>query len=147
MSDDGTGGAGATDESQLFDITEFNTFSSNITNKFSIIHLNARSLRNKVDEVECFINAFDMQFDILAFTETWFRNTDVHLNGYHCESVNRPQKTGGGVALYIKNNVPFSLITELSMSTPDYECIAVKCTGILVVLLYRPPDEKKRTFF
>lgn len=32
-------------------------------------------------------------------------------------------------------------------STPDYECIAINCVSIVVVLLYCPPDGKKCTFF
>lgn len=147
MNDNGAEGAKIADTSQLYDIAAFNTYCSKVCNSFSILHLNARSLCNKVDEVECFVNSLGMKFDVLAFTETWFRNHDVCLNGYHCEYVNRPQKTGGGVAIYIKNSVAFKLIEELSSSAPDYECIARSCRGILVVLLYRPPDGKKCTFF
>lgn len=68
----------------------FNAFIFKTTNTFSSLHFNAGSLLIKVDEVECSVNTSEVIFDVLAFTETWFCNSDVHLDGFSCEYVNRP---------------------------------------------------------
>lgn len=60
MGDDGVGGDRMSDTSQLFDVAAFTTFSCKITNKFFTLHLNARNLRNEVDEIECFVNALEI---------------------------------------------------------------------------------------
>lgn len=45
----------------------------------------------------------------------------------------------------IKENIDSYLITELSVLTPDYECIAINCLQILV-LLYCPRVGNRCTF-
>ena len=48
-----------------------------------IIHLNARSIKNKVDLIEAEAN----QFDIITVSETWLSqidmNTLIHLTNFH----------------------------------------------------------------
>ena len=48
-----------------------------------IIHLNARSIKNKIDLIEAEAN----QFDIITVSETWLSqidmNTSIHLTNFH----------------------------------------------------------------
>ena len=48
-----------------------------------IIHLNARSIKNKIDLTEAEAN----QFDIITVSETWLSqidmNTSIHLTNFH----------------------------------------------------------------
>ena len=66
-----------------------------------IIHLNARSIKNKIDLIEAEAN----QFDIVS--ETWLyqidMNTSIHLTNFHPPiRRDRPNDPHGGVAIYVK---------------------------------------------
>lgn len=114
----------------------------NGTKQFSLLHLNARSLRNKHDSVNFFLDALGHTFDFLTFTETWFSNECpvVHFSGYNCISVSRTSKRGGGVAIYVKNTFNYEVVPEYSFIDANYECVLVKCLNTMLVVLYRPPN-------
>ena len=68
-----------------------------------IIHLNARSIKNKIDLTEAEAN----QFDIITVSETWLSktntNTLINLTNFHPPiRRNRPNDPHGGVAIYVK---------------------------------------------
>lgn len=91
---------------QHYDVNSFSSVTSNSSSFFSFYHLNARSLRSKEDELNVFLSLIKHEFDVLAFSETWFSNRDevVQLEGYKCESLFRNEKKGGGIALYIRTH-------------------------------------------
>ena len=85
--------------------------------------------------------------DIISITETWINISDKHLisevsiPGYNVFLNCRENKRGGGVIMYIKDNIN---ATEISRaSTPSYEAIYVKLRvnkkQIIVATIYRPP--------
>lgn len=41
-------------------------------NTVSVVHLNARSLMSKIDQLSSFLDEFTFNFNILMVTETWF---------------------------------------------------------------------------
>lgn len=61
---------------------------------FSFCHLNAQSLRNKEDQINEFFLSTGFEFDILAFTETWFHTVYdvIQIDGYKPEFLNRDSK-------------------------------------------------------
>ena len=65
------------------------------------IHLNARSIKNKIDLIETEANGFD----IITVSETWLSqidmNTSIHLTKFHPPiRRDRPNDPHGGVAIY-----------------------------------------------
>ncbi len=42
-----------------------------IKQKFSVVHLNAQSIRNKIDIIQAELS----HFDVIALTETWLNDT------------------------------------------------------------------------
>ena len=101
---------------------------------------------------------FDTKFDFFTLSETWltedYPSSLLHINGYNLvrldrkwlePNTNRPKK-GGGVAMYIKNNL--SIVTtnveHLDCSSVDIEILWVKVINTnhrnyIVVKCYRPP--------
>ena len=67
-----------------------------------------------------------------------------NLDGYFLVSKCRPSKSGGGVALYLKNNLNYKLLPEFTYSECNYETILVEISKkpkpIVVGCVYRPPD-------
>ena len=77
----------------------------NIHEKFSLLHLNIRSISNKFDSLKKLIDALHIPFQIIALTETWLNDNNMDcfaMNNYEYFGSNRPEKRGGGVGLCFK---------------------------------------------
>ena len=69
-----------------------------------VAHINARSIKNKMDLLEAESN----NFDIITLSETWLSHSDsnssIHLPNFHEPiRLDRPNDPHGGVAVYVKN--------------------------------------------
>ena len=92
--------------------TEFLTQSKkhlNLTNTLCIMHLNIRSIRNKLDSLKNLNDSLNKNLDIIGLTETWLNKNDCEqyykLEGYDYVGLNRTNKKGGGVCIYIKEQI------------------------------------------
>lgn len=65
------------------------------------LHINARSIRSKSDDIMTFIYSCNTAFDAVMFTETWYDDDTEHfvLPGYNQFFLNRKETRGGGVFL------------------------------------------------
>ena len=83
-----------------------------VCSSLRVAYLNARSIKNKMDEIENIIKKIDAH--IVAITETW---TDIgdeifyNIDGYQSYFVSR-RKIGGGVCLLVKTNIMSTVIFE-----------------------------------
>ena len=58
------------------------------------------------------IYIFTNPFNIIAISETWINNEkdiDFELDGYELRYKNRPNKGGGGVAIYVDTSYNYAL--------------------------------------
>ncbi|CAH1239876.1 NCAPD2 [Branchiostoma lanceolatum] len=114
----------------------------------SVISDILRSLCNKMEELQTVLLLNKIQ--VAAITETWF-NADMpttwwDIDGYHLYSKPRLDRQGGGVAVYVDNDIPTQ---ELDITVPDgLECLWVKARPkrlprtipyIVVCAVYIPP--------
>lgn len=115
----------------------------------SVLHINARSASNKSDTISNFLNEFKFRFKIILFTETWYRDDGsmVELDGYRIFFLNRTNRRGGGVAIYVDSSLKFELVSEFSTITNDYEMLTIKLNRDIVSVLYRPPGANASLFF
>ena len=113
------------------------------TNLF--ILLNARSIKNKTDEIDAMIKTKSPS--VLCLTETWVFETDPSLSDlslvkYKKFAVKR-QKAGGGVAILIEQNLPCNFIDSYVSDSFEFICIDIKFTCYITVrciLVYRTPS-------
>lgn len=87
------------------------------------VSVNVRSLRANFDELLIFLENQKITFDVLGITETWIKKEEsfaFEIPGYKMFVQERSTKLGGGVALYVKNN--------LLCSATDI--ISEECNGI-----------------
>ena len=113
------------------------------TNLF--ILLNARSIKNKTDEIDAMIKTKSPS--VLCLTETWvFENdpslSDLSLVKYKKFAVKR-QKSGGGVAILIEQNLPCNFIDSYVSDSFELICIDIKFTSYITIrciLVYRTPS-------
>ncbi|XP_072046799.1 uncharacterized protein [Amphiura filiformis] len=131
-----------------------NKNSSNSSPVPSIFVTNTRSLVEKLDETEVILSQNDSQ--IFVVSETWFHpglpDSKMNIPQYNLFSVSRQKEhsleRGGGVAVYVKNNITSYLITEITVPE-ELECVWVmvrphrmprEVSAIAVCAVYIPPD-------
>jgi len=117
---------------------------------FSTVHFNIRSIPKNFNSAEIFLSNLQFKFTVIALTETWLNpfNCDCYcLPGYTIESKCRSNRSGGGVALMIQQNINYRVrddlcefcekVESLFIEIPNTEMGTNKNTIIGVV--YRPP--------
>ncbi len=116
-----------------------------------IAHLNIWSLRRKVDQLRILLN--DNPFDIVGLSETYLTaktdDSELHVDGYTLYRKDRGSR-GGGVALYVSNELPHEICTDINNSI-DIEALWVKVKrpyskSVYVCSLYRPPSADHEYF-
>ena len=95
-----------------------------------ISSLNAPSLLKHKDEIKTILN--DHKIDILALNETKLNNLIddnlVSIGGYRFERHDR-NRHGGGVGIYIQNNIHYDVRNDLPIGKLEIVCIEVKQKG------------------
>lgn len=133
-----------------YDHSSFNSAYAGLnSNKFlSLFHLNVRSIRNKQDTLDNFFANISLKFDLLLFSETWLSELDTPPKFYNYSycGLTRAASRGGGVAMYIKNNLTYDLLHEFSFISENVECLSISLKSLTVVLIYRPPSGNKSQF-
>ncbi|KAK4816845.1 hypothetical protein QYF61_023967 [Mycteria americana] len=120
-----------------------------MTAQLQCLYTNARSMGNKQEELETIVH--QENYDMVAITETWWddsHNWSAVMDGYKLFRRDRRGRTGGGVALYVRE-CPDSL--ELDDGDDRVECLWVRIRGkvnkadIVVGVCYRPPNQDEET--
>ena len=82
-----------------------------IPNDISFLHINCRSLTNKIHDINILNNRIKAK--IIAVTETWLNDSNcdsICIPGYSFIATSRSEKTGGGVGFFIHQDIVFSSI-------------------------------------
>jgi hypothetical protein len=63
------------------------------------------------------------KFHIVLVSETWLKsyvpNASVQIPGYKIYRIDRPRITGGGVAIYVKNDIKCVVVAKSSDNPPS----------------------------
>ena len=129
---------------------------------FKVVHLNCRSVLNKIDEMRYQYEGID----ILACSETWLndqimdhmieiRGMDFFRWDRQNGISNGVSKTrGGGVSCYINKKLQLDchVMPNLTLTTCDIELLTLRCVHsygkvLHIMTLYRPPDGSIESFF
>ena len=80
---------------------------------FSIANLNIRSLPHKLDQLRLLL--LDHPIDVLSLNETFltadFNDDDMFIPGYSIFRNDRGSRHGGGVAMYVRDNLSVNIVT------------------------------------
>ena len=115
-----------------------------LTNCFSVLHQNIRSIRNKFEYIQNFL----LDFDILCFTETHLANdfSDENLMLDHFDCMFRKDKNqhSGGFLVYTHSRFRPVRLTDFETLLPESLCIEINDhrTRYAVCTVYRPPDSR-----
>lgn len=106
----------------------------------SINYMNIQSVRNKFDELQCFLEK--QNCDILVLAETWLQRDEVkyfNLEDYNAIHACREGRAGG-VSIYIKNHINYKILQVIDGLSPyNFICIALPELKLEVCGIYRPP--------
>ena len=114
-------------------------------NRISISHLNTQSITSSFAEFEAMVMRY--KFDIITLSETWLKNNPLLLNhftipGYKNEFNNREEKRGGGVGLYIRENLQYKRRNDITEKdrTMEHLWLQVKSekNSFLLAVFYQP---------
>ena len=110
----------------------------------SIVYLNIRSLPKHFDEFR--LTPDLVKNDIICFSETWFNGShydnNFQLPGYILIRKDRGVTSrGGGLAVYIKQNVKFEKVDLVLCGGTEVLCIEIVAANsrFCLVLVYNPP--------
>lgn len=95
---------------------QFNNVTDNVSSEvFSVMHLNSQSLKRKFPKIKEFLGELKHNFKVIAITETWLKDIFVNtvlLEGYTFFYVNRSDRGGGGVALYVDSDLVCNIVEK-----------------------------------
>ena len=113
---------------------------------FKISFLNIHHLYGKLDQLKAMLHESN-QLHVLGLCETFLDNTysdtDLQIEGYNLIRRDRPNRIGGGIAIYISEYVSFKVREDLDNSNIEslwVELKLPKSKPILLSTVYRPPD-------
>ena len=94
--------------------------------------------------------------DIIALSETWIPTKDTKfysIVGYNFVLLPRSNKRGGGVGVYLNNNITYTVRSDLtdSAATNSFEVLLIEINvinslPILILNCYRPPSTSISVF-
>lgn len=121
-----------------------------------LFFVNARSIcsLSKFNSFKKLLSDTRVEFDVILVNETWFEKdffikfNTFHLKNYTFYDASRVDKAGGGVAIYVKNNIPQKLLESF---VGPFEKISLKLfvdgEWIKIISYYRPPNNHNLASF
>ena len=128
-----------------------------VMNEFSVMHHNIRSLPANLSEFTIFLEEMQHNFSIIGISETWLNEDNVNLygiSGYESFHNVRSCRRGGGVSIFVKNDITCNRRDDLSVCYDYVESIFVELdkntTGhtknVILGVVYRPPNQDIEQF-
>ena len=105
---------------------------------FSITHVNCRSLNKNFTELISLLNQIQITVSAICVTETWTSactENDYYIPGYNFFAKSRTHKSGGGVDIYVLNNIECKTRTDFCFSNADFaESVFVELPTLHVIV-------------
>ena len=140
-----------------------NSFNQNIKkfdiddNCFSILHSNIRSIPKNLNNLDSYLNSLNHKFSIIGLSENWLKSDTVEIfgiDGYKSEHSFRPQRPGGGVSIFIEDQIEYTVRHDLSLNNDLIESkfieinkeVVGKNKNVIIGVVYRPPGTDIKLF-
>ena len=128
----------------------------------NIFHHNSRSFltQGRKDDYDYIMGIIDNPFQIMAFSETWFRKDNVnsiHFDGFdHVPLLRSPDRDfnlkerGGGLSFFIKEGLNYKSRWDLSLMLPHIETLFIELNfndkKYMIGVIYRVPNTNINDF-
>jgi hypothetical protein len=126
-------------------------------NPFSFLSYNIRSASKNIDSFTTYLELFNYSFSFIGLSETWFNETTFSrhgIPGYAHEGLYRSNQRGGGVSLFIKEDIPYTIRSDLNVFDSLSEMLFVEVDksvfgtdkNIIIGTIYRIPNTDIASF-
>lgn len=119
-----------------------------------ILQINIRGMNNlsKFDGLKEFLDRYAGAIDVLVVGETWLQSDRTNLfkiNGYKSIFSCRPESSGGGLAVYVRETIMFDELGNVHANGFHHVHIRLDAGGtpLHIHAIYRPPSYDSATFF
>ena len=130
---------------------EIRKSNSNPSRVFSLCHFNIRSMKQSINEFECYLKTLDLKFAVIGLSETWLREencTPFNIPGNNFVEKHRCGRKGGGVGLLINDKVSYVPRDDISLLNEYCEIIGIEIDkyvyktskNVFICEMYRPPN-------
>ena len=112
----------------------------------AIGHINIRSIDSNGPKLQDLLYEMNSNIHFLTISEFWKNNNNFLLDGYQKPAFTlRPGlQQGGGVAIYVKNGIPFQKLDTFCYIKNSIEVCTIstriKGREIIIACIYRPPN-------
>ena len=124
---------------------------------FSLLHLNIRSAPKNLHSLQLMLENIKHRFCCIGLSETWFKDSNVNtynLDGYKHKFYVREKKLGGGISVFIKDDISYRVRKDLGSSNSDFEVIWIELlkdeyfihSNIIIGTIYRIPNTSINSF-
>lgn len=118
----------------------------------NFLYANVRSLATpgRIDELRCVIESFDTKISVVILTETWIKDDLVaarlDLPNYSHYSNYRTHSRGGGVSIYVHNDLKHEFVVELYQDGNHFLWIHLDRLSLEIGAVYKPPTSNTAEF-
>ena len=120
-----------------------------IANKLPILHINARSIKNKFDDIQIFLASSGVDWAFICISETWLKDDLIQyfaIDNYDLFASCRSDGQGGGAAIYV--NKKYEAKKRLDLSCAELQSVFVEvklnstniASKMIIGEIYRPPN-------
>ena len=134
-------------DSKYYTPQEFSNEFNSTPDNLSLFHANIRSLNKNFEYLVDLLHSINnFPFSVIGLSETWLHENSpdmFNLPNYKLIRADRNGRRGGGVALYISQNLKFKVRTDVKLSHAESLFIEIdnsSSKNIVIGLIYRPPD-------
>jgi hypothetical protein len=85
------------------------------TERLSLFHINIRSIRRNFSRLTNLLASINNKFPIIGISETWLQDSPhtVDIKGYNFVHNYWPDRSGGGVGLYLTTELEYKFRNDL----------------------------------
>ena len=104
--------------------------------KFSVLHLNIRSLEKNIDSLGIILLQLNFSFKATCLTETWCEQENqwmyslFNLPDYRCMYQLQKDRKDGSVCIYTESSLVFTEKEDLSVTCDVLESLAIELTMV-----------------
>ncbi|KAI8429321.1 hypothetical protein MSG28_007816 [Choristoneura fumiferana] len=118
----------------------------------NIFYTNIRSIvkPGKLDELECIIHSTPRKLHLILLTETWIKSDEekktIQITNYYHYSNIRTDGRGGGVSIFVHNDLKHHLLEESYTNGNNYLWIHIDKLDLDIGVIYKPGDTNHSSF-
>lgn len=115
---------------------------------FTVVHVNTRSILGKFAQFKSIL--LDKKYNICTISETWLNsnisNESLYIEGYNLIRVDRDVGRGGGIGMYLKNDIKYKVIPTRGNIEQLWVSFSLCKKNFALGVLYKPPDFNYKNF-